>query len=192
MVVSNAIIPVKPMMTWSKDLQAGPNKRLKVDHQTMRAHIISPCEGEDNPASCTIYLMLKGFLAAKPTAIHKYGELYLSDKTVYNLAKGSEDMTYGDFLIKLYVSYNFWLFAGKPPVGCVKMPISCFVERGHYGVPGPLGYSLDQLFKEVQGQGLDEDSVKVFADQYFIHWNEHYNGDGSVVAPAPWGRSRLG
>ena len=58
MVVSNAIqtVAVKPReefnmstlngvtlkVTWAMDLKAGPDKPLKVDHQTMRGYIVPP------------------------------------------------------------------------------------------------------------------------------------------------------
>jgi hypothetical protein len=185
MVVSNAVTYRPLPMTWFQDLQFGPNERLKVDHDTIRTFIVQRGDVEDNSACEVIYglLMGLGFLDADPIAIHKWGEVYLSKETLYYLAQGSEDMKFGVFMDKLKYTYGFSMAGGKPPVGCVEMPFSCFVERGYYGKPGPLGHSLYQLFKEVKGQGLDEDSVNVFASQYYIHHRDvRYNRDGSVVA----------
>jgi hypothetical protein len=171
-------------------MEPGPNNRLVKGHREMRGYILPPYL--DTNADDLLLMIREGFVedGVPPFAMDKSGKFFVSDITLERLADGEEDTKWGHFVTKMADTFQLLVVAGEPPVGCIEIPLTHFVQRGRLGCPGHLGYSLEQLFHDGCGRGVD---VNTFADQYSIPRIQRYNGvlgsigscyngeDGSVV-----------
>jgi hypothetical protein len=160
-------------------MEAGRNNRVVKDHREMRGYIMAP--HKDASANEMLFVIREGVCEdpVPPFAMDKSGKWFVSDNTLKQLADGEEDTPYGKFVTTMHDSFELEVVAGEPPVGCIEIPLTHFVERGNLGRPGHLGYSLEELFSDGCGRGVD---VNTFADQYSIPPNQRYNGVGSVGA----------
>ena len=158
-------------------MEAGRNNRVVKDHREMRGYIMAPYK--DASANEMLGMIRQGLfeVGVPPFAMDKSGKCFVSDNTLKQLADGEEDTGYGKFVTKMHDSFELEVVAGEPPVGCIEIPLTHFVERGNLGTPGHLGYSLEELFQD--GRRVD---VNRFADQYSIPRNQRYNAVGSVGA----------
>jgi hypothetical protein len=158
-------------------MEAGRNNRVVKDHREMRGYIMAP--HKDASANEMLFVIREGVCEdpVPPFAMDKSGKWFVSDNTLKQLADGEEDTPYGKFVTTMHDSYELEVVAGEPPVGCIEIPLTHFVERGNLGRPGHLGYSLEELFQD--GPGVDANR---FADQYSIPRNQRYNGAGSPGA----------